>query len=51
MYEIDGREYLVITVPGPGTFDCGGRGGGEPADAAHAKLLSGYVFFALPEAK
>jgi len=25
-------------------------GGGEPADAAHAKLPSGYVVFAFPEA-
>jgi quinoprotein glucose dehydrogenase len=51
MYEIDGREYLVITVSGPGTSGRGGRGGGEPTDAAHAKLPSGYVVFALPEAK
>jgi quinoprotein glucose dehydrogenase len=52
MYEIDGREYLVITVSGPGTGGGrGGRGGGEPVDAEHAKLPSGYVVFALPEAK
>jgi quinoprotein glucose dehydrogenase len=52
MYEIDGREYLVITVSGPGTGGGrGGRSGGEPVDAEHTKLPSGYVVFALPEAK
>jgi quinoprotein glucose dehydrogenase len=49
MYEVNGREYLVITVSGPGTSGRGGRGG-ESADAAHAKLPSGYVAFALPAA-
>jgi quinoprotein glucose dehydrogenase len=47
MYEVNGREYLVITVSGPGTSGRGGRGG-EAVDAVHAKLPSGYVVFALP---
>jgi quinoprotein glucose dehydrogenase len=42
IYEIDGREYLVISVSGPFV---GGRGGGG---AANSGLPSGYVVFALP---
>jgi hypothetical protein len=47
MYEVNGRQYLAITVSGPGTSGRGGRGG-EAVDAEHAKLPSGYVVFALP---
>ena len=43
IYEIDGREYLVITVAGPFV---GGRGGG--GGNANSGLPSGYVVFALP---
>ncbi len=48
LYAVNGREYLVITVIGPGSPGRGGRGPAEPADADSAKLPSGYVAFALP---
>ena len=48
IYEIDGREYLVIVVSGPLT---GGRGGGGAAQPTANNLPSGYVVFALPKAK
>ena len=51
IYVVNGREYLVITVIGPGSPGRGGRGPVEPADPESAKLPSGYVVFALPASK
>jgi quinoprotein glucose dehydrogenase len=49
LYEVDGRAYLVVSVPAAGG---GGGGGGSPAMAAAraaiANLPTGYVAFALP---
>jgi quinoprotein glucose dehydrogenase len=48
MYEIDGRAYLVVSVPASG----GGGGGSEARaalQAAIADLPRGYVAFALPD--
>ena len=47
IYEIDGREYLVISVSGPLTGGRGGSGGPQPNAG---NLPSGYVVFALPRA-
>ena len=49
MYEIDGREYLVITVSGRGVGGRGGQPQGAPVDPKRANLPSGYVVFALPQ--
>jgi len=51
MYEVGGREYLVITVAAPGAPGRGGRGPAAPIDPKYAKLPSGYVVFALPTAR
>jgi quinoprotein glucose dehydrogenase len=49
MYEVDGREYLAVTVAAPGAP---GRGGQvDIVDPAAAKLPSGIVVFALPAGK
>ncbi|MEO8593210.1 MAG: PQQ-binding-like beta-propeller repeat protein [Candidatus Solibacter sp.] len=46
MYEVKGRQYLVIAVSGAG------RGGAQNAAvAAESKLPAGYVAFALPAAE
>ena len=47
IYEVNGREYLVITVAGPGTMGCRGRGGEGLTDAAHAmaRMIRANVLF------
>ena len=47
MYEIDGKEYLVLTVAPPGTPARGNQT--PPTDVKYAQLPSGYVVFALSE--
>lgn len=51
MYEVGGREYLVITVAGSGAPGPFGEADTAAAASKSAKLPSGYVVFALPEAK
>ena len=46
LYEIDGKAYLIVSVPPPGG---GGGQGGAAAQAALAGLPTGYVAFALPD--
>lgn len=47
MYEVNGRQYLVISVAAGG-----GRGGGTTAASpASGNLPTGYVAFALPQAE
>ena len=48
MYEVDGRQYLVVSVAAPGAGGRGGQGAPVPVDPKYAKLPSGYVVFALP---
>jgi outer membrane protein assembly factor BamB len=54
LYEIDGRPYLVVSVPSTGGGG-GGGGGGADTDPARAALMAeinelpkGYVAFSLP---
>ena len=44
MYEMDGRQYLLVTAAG--SAPAGGRGAAPPAPAAAAPL--GWVAYALP---
>jgi quinoprotein glucose dehydrogenase len=46
MYEIDGRQYLVLTVNPPGAAGRGGQAAGA-VDPKYAGLPSGYVVFAM----
>jgi quinoprotein glucose dehydrogenase len=55
LYEVDGRTYIVVSVPAAGGGGGGGGGGGNASPAmtaareAIANLPKGYVAFALPE--
>jgi len=48
MYEVNGRQYLVITVADQASPDAEDVDRTRPLMPRHAKLPSGYVTFALP---
>ncbi len=47
MYELDGREYLLVPIGGAAAGLRGG--GGAPVVAPHPGAPDGYVTFALPQ--